>query len=97
MATGRLLTLDDFVPDAAERLRVRDKLIREMADASNLSPEQYLRRVTTYINPDASVTLTSADFPLSHVARIGSRLVFSFGQGDIAPYVEGCPIYSVTL
>ncbi len=96
-ATGRQLGFDDLVSDPVTRLQIRETLVRQIAESRNLSTEQYLRQVTSFISPEAMNTLTPSSFPLGRVAIMGSRLIFSYPQGAIAPFREGCPIYSVEL
>ena len=96
-STGKRQTFDTLLPDAPARLAMRRRLVSEIAASRNLSPEQYLHDVSTYRNPDSSVSLTADNFPVYYVARIGDDLVFSYPQGTIAPFREGCPIYHITL
>jgi len=93
--TGKRQTFDLLVPDRQTRTEIRRRLVDEIAASRNLSTEQYLHDVSTYRNPDSMVSLTAEDFPIYYVARLGDELVFSYPQGTIAPFREGCPIYHV--
>lgn len=97
MSTGKALGFSNLVPDASRRLEIRRELVDQIARSHGLKSEQYLYGVTAFRDPDAIVELKADDFPVEYVARMGDSLIFSYRQGSIAPFSEGCPIYRVKM
>ena len=95
--SGLDMSFDALVP-FDQRARVRQQLVANLAEHYNLTITEYLKQVNDYVMPDATLYpdgYTAETLPVSATARIAQGYVFSFAQGEIAPYSDGNIIITV--